>query len=103
VAEEALDPCNSGIGEGSHLKTYRHHVHAKELPHASYAPMVPCTSHQGGRASSGRGEYLDKVDDIVQTCSQFYASHMGSRVALENMRVGHMSDEMYHTWMSCMS
>ena len=99
VAEDALDPCNSGIGEGSSHKNYRHHVHAKELPHVSYAGIVPCLA-KGRR--QGRDEYHKKINDIVKVCSEFYAPHNGGESPLENGRVGDMSDEMYDTWMACM-
>lgn len=78
-------------------------MHSKELPHASYAPMVPCVSREVGGLVGSRGGYLEKIDSIVQACSEFYAPHQVSRVALESMRVGHLSDEMFHKWMSCMA
>ena len=102
--EEALDPCNAGIAEGSSLKEYRHHVHAKELPHASYAPMVPCVGPESNmRKNHAVKEYYGKVRSIDDSCRKFYSSHSESELLqTESMRVTQMDDDTYEMWMGCM-
>jgi hypothetical protein len=97
VTEDALDPCDSGIGEGSALKKYREQVHAQELPHVSYASMVTCHSDQRGEATPMQRS----LSAIISSCDGYSNNHRGVRESLAKERIEDLDNDSYRTLMDC--
>eukprot|EP00602_Paraphysomonas_sp_CaronLab_P000217 CAMPEP_0185030072 /NCGR_PEP_ID=MMETSP1103-20130426/16802_1 /TAXON_ID=36769 /ORGANISM="Paraphysomonas bandaiensis, Strain Caron Lab Isolate" /LENGTH=1263 /DNA_ID=CAMNT_0027565045 /DNA_START=279 /DNA_END=4070 /DNA_ORIENTATION=- len=104
--EDALDPCHTGIAEGSSLKKYQYLVHAEEVPHVPYSTMVPCRVTNSSEKEQGLVDYESHRNEIVSVCARFFSASGsppdGYLDELENKRIEDMSDESYKLWLHCM-
>lgn len=99
--EDALDPCNSGIGEGSQLKKYHTRVHAKEIPHVAYSSTVSCTTETDILENEQKLWFQSKLINVLEACNTLYDPNLRVR---EQLLVGNYEDldnDGFRAWMDC--
>lgn len=107
IIEDVLDPCNSGIAEGSTSdKKYRIRTHAKDIPHVSYASMMSCDILQNQNADSNNEINHDdwktrRLHEVNDACSHLYDPAFQVQDKLSMGSFDELDNDSYRAWMDC--
>lgn len=125
--EDVLDPCNSGIAEGSTDKKYRIRTHAKEIPHVSYSSTLSCQILRNKKNSIDQNENIEneniiqneheiksqrneldyddwriaKYNDVNEACSRLYDPKLNVHDKLLVGTFDDLDNDSYRAWMDC--
>ena len=105
IIEDVLDPCNSGIAEGTSDKKYRIRTHAKEIPHVSYASTLSCQTLKHNNENENNDTPEDwrviRLNDVKKACSRLYEPHLRVHDKLATGNFDDLDNDSYRAWMDC--
>ena len=99
--EDALDPCNSGLAEGSQFKKYHTRVHAKEIPHVAYSSTVSCTTETEILENEHKLWFQSKITNVMEACRALYNPELRVREQLLAGNYEDLENDGFRAWMDC--